>query len=62
MSKRKPIVCERCRMGPHDDGYPPILSVSEALDLGWSRTATGLLDEECACEVAANDYGPREDL
>ena len=50
------IVCERCRKGPHDDGYPPILSASEAIDLGWSRTATGLLDEECASEVLANDY------
>ena len=53
---RKPIVCELCRMGPHDDGYPPIFTTEEAIDLGWSRTATGVLDEECASEVASNDY------
>lgn len=55
----KTIKCELCRMGPDDDGYEPILSASEAIDLGWSRTATGLLCEECASEVASNDY-PRE--
>jgi hypothetical protein len=45
-------------MGPHHDGYPPITSAAEAIDLGWSRTATGLLDEECASEVLANEpYG-----
>lgn len=61
MDKHKPITCELCGLGPHDDGYPPIYSASEAIDLGWSRTATGLLDEECASEVASNDY-PREGL
>jgi hypothetical protein len=59
VSWEPPIVCERCRKGPHDDGFPPIRSESEAIDLGWSRTATGLLDEECASEIASNDY-PRE--
>lgn len=54
-----PIICERCRLGPHDDGFPPIYDPAEAIDLGWARTATGLLDEECAGEIAANDY-PRE--
>ena len=56
-----PIVCELCRKGPHDDGFPPIYTTSEAINLGWSRTETGLLDEECAGEVAANDW-PREGL
>jgi hypothetical protein len=51
-----PIRCERCGLGPEADGFPPILSVSEAIDLGWSRTETGVLDEECASEVLANDY------
>ena len=51
----RPIVCERCQKGPHDDGFPPILSALEAIDLGWSRTATGLLDEECAGEIASYD-------
>jgi hypothetical protein len=54
-----PIICERCRKGPHDDGFEPILTAAEAIDLGWTRTADGLLDEECASEIAANDY-PRE--
>jgi len=55
---RKTIKCELCRMGPDDDGFPPIESASEAIDLGWSRTATGLLCEECASEVASNDVRP----
>ena len=45
------IICERCGKGPHDDGFPPIRTISEAIDLGWSRTSTGVLDEECASEV-----------
>lgn len=56
MTGPEPIVCAHCRKGPHDDGFPPILSASEAIDLGWARTTDGgLLDEECASEIASND-------
>jgi hypothetical protein len=56
-----PIVCERCRKGPHDDGFPPIYTTSEALQLGWTRNSQtgGLLDEECASEILSNDYDHR---